>query len=217
MIVPRVVPPFQPLTCVPMVTGHNCFGAVLYPITMSDFVIADVTDTMMDGYLSGFPTTYQQKVGKTSDAAYKLCGSAYMSMQCSSIFPKCNSQMAESAPGPVMGRYPMCFTACISTLVFCPGFWIEDILGPCQMIGMIPQCSQAVWWSFWRLPSQLVSFEDSHPSPMECPSTDVGFNADSDYGLYDTGAAENAVAASPFLEAAGGASATGIVKLPNAF
>lgn len=25
---------WQPLTCAPMVTGHNCFGAVLYPITM---------------------------------------------------------------------------------------------------------------------------------------------------------------------------------------
>ena len=34
----------QPLTCMPMITGHNCFGAVLYPITMADFVIADVTD-----------------------------------------------------------------------------------------------------------------------------------------------------------------------------
>jgi hypothetical protein len=29
--------------------GHNCFGAVLYPITMADFVIADVTDAMMGG------------------------------------------------------------------------------------------------------------------------------------------------------------------------
>lgn len=29
--------------------GHVCFGAVLYPITMADFTIADVTDGMMDG------------------------------------------------------------------------------------------------------------------------------------------------------------------------
>ncbi len=29
--------------------GHNCFGAVLYPITMADFTIADVTDAMLDG------------------------------------------------------------------------------------------------------------------------------------------------------------------------
>ena len=31
------------------VPGHNCFGAVLYPITMADFTIADVTDAMLDG------------------------------------------------------------------------------------------------------------------------------------------------------------------------
>ena len=37
------------------------------------------------------------------------------------------------------------------------------------MVGMIPMCSMAVWWQFWRLPPQLVSFEDSHPSPLECP------------------------------------------------
>ena len=45
-VVPPLVPPplwnNQPMTCVPMVSGHNCFGAVTYPITMSDFVLADV-------------------------------------------------------------------------------------------------------------------------------------------------------------------------------
>merc|ERR1719195_2329383 len=69
--------------------GHNCFGAVLYPITMADFVIADVTDAMVDGIIAGFPNTYASKVGKTSDAMYKACFSSYMSMHCSSIFPRC--------------------------------------------------------------------------------------------------------------------------------
>ena len=45
-VVPPLVPPpawnNQPMTCVPMVSGHNCFGAVTYPITMADFVLADV-------------------------------------------------------------------------------------------------------------------------------------------------------------------------------
>ena len=70
-----------------MVTGHNCFGAVLYPvrrthlllhlcsliaqITMADFVLADVTDSMLDGIIAGFPNTYASKVGKTSDSMYK--------------------------------------------------------------------------------------------------------------------------------------------------
>ena len=60
---------------------------------MADFVIADVTDSMLDGaaciglithlcpnplfafcmlgYIAGFPNTYAEKVGKTSDALYK--------------------------------------------------------------------------------------------------------------------------------------------------
>ena len=41
---------------------------------MSDFVIADVTDSMLDGIIAGFPNTYATKVGKTSDAMYKAYG-----------------------------------------------------------------------------------------------------------------------------------------------
>ena len=55
-----------------MCLGHNCFGAVLYPvsaagwivrnmfihrctpkITTADFVVADVTDAMLDGVIAG--------------------------------------------------------------------------------------------------------------------------------------------------------------------
>ena len=43
-------------------------------LTMADFVIADVTDSMPDGIISGFPNTYATKVGKTSDAMYKAYG-----------------------------------------------------------------------------------------------------------------------------------------------
>ena len=75
--VPPLVPPpawnNQPLTCVPMAAGHNCFGSVQYPITAADFMVADVTDSMLDGYVASFPNAYAQKVGKTDDAAYKSC------------------------------------------------------------------------------------------------------------------------------------------------
>ena len=57
----------------------------LHPITMSDFVVADITDAMLDGLISGFPNTYATKVGKTSDKAYKSCFGAFMSMHCSSL------------------------------------------------------------------------------------------------------------------------------------
>ena len=42
-------------------------------ITMADFAIADVTDSMLDGVIAGFPNTYGAKVGKTSDVMYKSC------------------------------------------------------------------------------------------------------------------------------------------------
>ena len=50
------------------------FGVYFIQITMADFVIADVTDSMLDGIISGFPNTYATKVGKTSDAMYKAYG-----------------------------------------------------------------------------------------------------------------------------------------------
>ena len=44
-----------------------CFGQ----ITLADFAIADVTDSMLDGIIDGFPNTYASKVGKTSDEMYR--------------------------------------------------------------------------------------------------------------------------------------------------
>ena len=44
------------------VTGHNCFGAVLYPITVGDFIMADTSDSYLDGVISNFPSLYKQKV-----------------------------------------------------------------------------------------------------------------------------------------------------------
>ena len=43
--------------------------SVRYPITMPDFLMADVTDAMLDGYISGFPNTYALKVGKACAAS----------------------------------------------------------------------------------------------------------------------------------------------------
>lgn len=93
----------------------------------------------------------------------------------------------------------------------CPGFWLEDIQSACQMVSVPPMCSMAVYWNMWRLPPQYVDFEDSHPTPLACPRTDIsmGSDASSDYALYDT---TGTVAASPFLTAAG----SGVSRLPNA-
>ena len=106
----------------PMLTGHNCFGAVLMPITMADFISADVSDSHLDGCIAGFPNSHATKLGKTSDIMYKLCFVAFMTTLCSSIFPRCTVPQSRDESVPFGGRVPMCFTNCISTLVMCPGY-----------------------------------------------------------------------------------------------
>jgi len=206
--VPPLIPPpawnNQPLPCAPMVTGHNCFGAVLYPITMADFVIADVTDSMLDGVIAGFPNTYASKVGKTSDAMYKACFASYMSMQCSSIFPRCTTPQSRDEPIPVGGRVPMCLHLCVMPLVMCPGFWIGDIIGTCTMVSVPPMCTNAFYSNMFRLPPQYSSFDEANPFPKECPKADVsGLDAAEDPALYD----ETPAPVSPIMAA--------VAKLPH--
>ena len=50
-------------SCV-VVVRFPVFTVERYPITLADFLIADVTDSMLDGYIAGFPNTYASKVGK---------------------------------------------------------------------------------------------------------------------------------------------------------
>jgi len=205
-VVPPLIPPpawnNMPLPCAPMITGHNCFGAVLYPITMADFMIADVTDAMLDGYIAGFPNTYAEKVGKTSDALYKACFSAYMSMHCSSIFPRCTVPQSRSEPMPAGGRVPMCLHLCVLPLVLCPGFWIGDMIGQCEMVAPPPMCTQAFFWNYALLPPQYASFSETHPYPKRCPPEAAG-SAD-DPSLYDEAVAPS----SPILNEAS-------IKLPS--
>lgn len=191
-IIPPMIPPpawvNQPLPCAPMVAGHNCFGAVLYPVTLADFFLADVTDSMLDGYVAGFPNTYASKVGKTDDVMYKGCFASYMSMHCSSIFPRCSVPLSRDEPFPVGGRLPTCLHLCIVPLVMCPGFWIGDVIGPCQMISVPPSCTQAFYWNLWQLPPQYVNFDEANPFPEGCPPADMeddGVDAPEDPTLYD--------------------------------
>ena len=57
---------------------------------MSDVAIADVTDSMLDGIIDGFPNTYASKVGKTSDEMYKTFSSQFLErsvLDCSISLP----------------------------------------------------------------------------------------------------------------------------------
>merc|ERR1712224_989587 len=94
--------------------------------------------------------------------------------------------------------------SCISTLVMCPGFWLEDIVAPCSSISAPPMCSQATFFNMWRLPPQYSSFEEAHPTPLACPkgSTSLG-DASMDYDLYG-GSATSAIHESPIIKAAHG-------------
>ncbi|CAE7744911.1 unnamed protein product [Symbiodinium sp. CCMP2592] len=184
----------------PMVTGHNCMGAVLYPIPMVDFIMADVTDSMLDGVISGFPNTYASKVGKTSDGMYKACFSSYMSMMCSSIFPRCTTPFSRAEFSPVGGRVPMCFPLCILPLVLCPGCAIisrvkgrsrgasvlVESFGRCGFLPLLLLAYHQV--TCW----QYQSFDDANPFPRECPPADYSDNSldgPENPRLYDDNAA----------------------------
>lgn len=200
-IVPRAVTG-SPLTCLPMITGHNCFGAIQYPITTADFVSASTTDSQLDGVISAFPALYKRKVGTTSDTAYKACFSAYMGMHCASLFPRCAIPNAGNEPGPT-GRYPMCASHCLAVLVACPGMWIDDIMGNCMDVSVLPFCSISFFANYWLLPPQYASYESSLPTSQSCPSVPASLSGlQPDLGVYD----DSSIVASPY----------GAAKLPPA-
>lgn len=209
VIPPQIPPPAwnnQPLTCMPMVTGHNCFGAVFHPITASDFALSSSTDSMLSGYIASFPTSFADKVGPAPDSVYKACFLASMSMHCASIFPMCTAPQTGNDPTTnAPQRAPMCFQYCISTLVACPGFWIDDIAGQCTDVSVPPACSTAFFWRLDMLPPQYTTFEASTATQRECPGGNIDIPADLVKGLSDSGAAA----------AAGGAGSVDTIKLPS--
>lgn len=170
--VPPTIPPpawnNMPFPCMPMVTGHNCFGAVLYPITIGDFIMADVTDAALDGVVASFPSYYRSHVGVTDDATYDRCFSSYMSMQCANAFPTCTTVQARQDEIPGVGRGPMCFVHCIQTLLACPGLWVDDLEEICMHVSAPPVCSFAVYNK--GSPPQLSSNDEAASRPLNCPS-----------------------------------------------
>jgi hypothetical protein len=158
----------MPFPCMPMVTGHNCFGAVLYPITIGDFIMADVTDSAMDGVIASFPSYYRSHIGATDQGTYQRCFNAYMSMQCANAFPTCTTVQAQQSEVPFLGRGPMCFLHCIATLIACPGMWIDDLEDICQHVSVPPVCSFAVYVK--SAPAQLTTHDEAQKYPLNCPS-----------------------------------------------
>ncbi|KAL8437353.1 hypothetical protein ACSSS7_000948 [Eimeria intestinalis] len=70
--------------------GRNCFGSVLYPITIPDFLSADVTDSVMEGVI-GSATAYLGMYWSATNALNPQPWSPNLKADvCSaSIFPRC--------------------------------------------------------------------------------------------------------------------------------
>merc|ERR1712194_552752 len=102
-------------------------------------------------------------------------------------FPRCTSPFSQDGAVPAQSRAPPCLHLCILPLVMCPGFWVGDVMGPCQMVAVPPQCTQAFFWNLWRLPPQYVSMDEANPFPMDCPTEVNTTDAESlkDLELYD--------------------------------
>ncbi|GFE53695.1 hypothetical protein BaOVIS_010990 [Babesia ovis] len=176
------------LPCLPMLTGLNCLGSVLYPISATDFMMADITDSAMNGVISSFPAKYAAKVGHTSDTQYYLCATIYLGMYCASLFPICMTGAAN-----VSQTFPLCFVQCLSTLIACPGFWMDDIAVPCSNISVPPFCSFSVYANYWRIPPQYTTYDQSHMYPEGCPQYNPNLDAPRD--LYEKrGPPESAIA-----------------------
>lgn len=66
-LVPPLIPPpawlLMSLPCAPELLGFNCLGTVLYPITFTDFMMANVKDQGM----IGSPSAYQWVPGEVRD------------------------------------------------------------------------------------------------------------------------------------------------------
>ncbi|CDR95855.1 membrane protein, putative [Babesia bigemina] len=184
-VVVDLVPPIVisvSLPCLPMLTGINCLGSVLYPISATDFVMADITDSVMNGVISSFPAKYAAKVGRTSDAQYYFCAHIYLGMYCASLFPICVTGAAKIAE-----TFPMCFVQCIAALIACPGFWMDDIAVPCSNLSVPPFCSFSVFANHYRIPPQYTTYDQSHMYPEGCPQYNPEIDTPRD--LYDKKAA----------------------------
>ena len=193
-VVPPMIPPpvwnLMPLPCVPMVTGSNCFGAVLYPITFADSVIADVTDSVMSGTIRQFRSMFQSRAGPQPDAVYQKCFKSYMSLMCSSLFPMCTNPQGRNEMIPFLGRVPTCFTACLAVLLNCPGFGMADIEGPCAEISIPPICSQAVYLRDDLEGAKSFETEIEGKLNSKCANYDPEIDAGQDPLLYETEAPE---------------------------
>jgi len=188
-IVPQGIPPpvwnLRPFPCMPMLSGSNCFGAVMYPITFSDTMLADMTDSVLTNTIKQFRSMFKERAGLQPDFIYQRCYKAYMSMMCSSIFPMCTNIQGQNEFIPFLGRVPMCFTSCLAVLALCPGFSFIDIEGPCTDVSIPPLCAQAVYLKDDLEGQRTVEDELAEKLNSKCHNYDPEIDAGQDPYLYE--------------------------------
>ena len=188
-ILPMAIPPpvwnLRPLPCVPMLTGKNCFGAIKYPITFSDAIMAMQADQSLDTLIDAFPGLFDQRTNGQSYPyeAYARCFQAYMSMHCAALFPTCTTLQAQQTFMPMMGRMPMCISICAQVLTTCPGFVATDVLPFCRTFSPLPPpfCAYATYDRLDAVPPPIKN-EDMNAG---CPQIDPDQDLDIDPGLDD--------------------------------
>ncbi|KAF4686212.1 hypothetical protein FOZ60_005549, partial [Perkinsus olseni] len=116
---------------------------VKYPVTFADFSMADVTSSILEGVRASFPALFASRTGKAESDTYEKCYTAYMSMQCASIFPMCTVPQASDISVVAIGKVPLCSTLCHNVLAQCPGFNLDDVSGPCDSSSVPPVCAMA--------------------------------------------------------------------------
>lgn len=188
-IIPPAIPPpvwnLRPLPCMPMVTGGNCFGAVTYPITFADTTMADTTDSTLTGLKRKFRGMFRVRAGIQPDAVYQQCFKAFMSLQCSDLFPMCTNPQGQDEMIPFIGRVPTCFTACMAVLMMCPGFTMADIQGPCSQTSFPPLCTQAFYRRDDLGEDAIIESEIDGKFNSKCTNYDPQVDAGQDPLLYE--------------------------------
>ena len=188
-IIPMGIPPpvwnLRPFPCLPMITGSNCFGAVMYPITFSDSMNAYMSDSILTSTVKQFRSMFKERAGLQPDMVYQRCYKAYMSMMCSSIFPMCTSPQGQNEFIPILGRVPMCVTSCLAVLAMCPGFTLADISGPCSDVSFPPFCTQAIYLKDDLEGQRTVEDEIAEKINSKCRNYDPEVDAGQDPFLYE--------------------------------
>ncbi|KAF4694416.1 hypothetical protein FOZ60_008286 [Perkinsus olseni] len=116
---------------------------------------------------------------------YEKCYTAFMSMQCASMFPMCTVPQASEISVVGIGKVPLCSTLCHNVLAQCPGFNLNDVSGPCDSSSVPPVCAMAHFYRVDDMPPQYSTFDEYEPFSDKCPPFDPTLVFAGDHSLLE--------------------------------